>query len=341
MTAEALIQHSQGMYKRTYHLWHRLKDQYPTWKCRYSILYSPPVFEPDLVILGLNPGYNPHDLYDDEIHTWPSSNEYIHKDWPLARKLRAIFSNAGLSQNLKNSVGSNLLFFKSRSKQKHESGLGWSDNPSAIRKILEDHCKQELFDFIRLARPRAILALGFPVFDQLVRQQEKCIEKQNRRLVASGQAYGVKLLGIIHPTGARVSSHDWKQVSHFLASEIGKSPVSIPGQNSPLQPKPIRIEEKSLHPKKKIENPSSRQSPFRPNTIVEASTQPPSDFGYQPFQDFWQMLCSTGPISVEDFHRHMVSTGWRRPQGKDLTYEVTRIDIASMCKHGFVRRLKD
>jgi hypothetical protein len=86
---------------------------------------------------------------------------------------------------------------------------------------------------------------------------------------------------------------------------------------------------------------AKRQKPLSPSTLVEAAKRPPGNFGYQPINDFWQQLKQIGPVTVEAFHEHMLSRGWRRPSGKPLTYEVTRIDLASMCKHGFARRLDD
>ena len=85
----------------------------------------------------------------------------------------------------------------------------------------------------------------------------------------------------------------------------------------------------------------SRQKPLRATTVVEAAKRPPGNFGYQPINDFWQQLKQTGPVTLEAFHTHMLSRGWRRPSGKPLTYEVTRIDLASMCKHGFARRVDE
>ena len=93
----------------------------------------------------------------------------------------------------------------------------------------------------------------------------------------------------------------------------------------------------SLH--RTAPNTRGRQKPYRPHTVVEAVNRPPASFGYQPIHDFWHELKRLGPTSVEDFHGHMRDIGWKRPSGQDLTYEVARTDLASMCKHGFARRL--
>ena len=75
------------------------------------------------------------------------------------------------------------------------------------------------------------------------------------------------------------------------------------------------------------------------NTVVKAANKPPATFGYQPIRDFWQELSQLGEITVEGFHERMLDTGWRRPQGGALNYEVTRTDIACMCRKGFAVRV--
>jgi hypothetical protein len=84
-----------------------------------------------------------------------------------------------------------------------------------------------------------------------------------------------------------------------------------------------------------------RQRNSTPETVygVVKSRKPPRDFGYQPIVDFWNELNEIGPTSIGSFHKHMRKSGWRRPQGGELTYEIMRIDMVSMARHGFVRRI--
>ena len=154
-----VIEYCADLYRRTRTLWLGLEGQYPTWECRFSILYGPPQVSPDLLILGRNPGFDPDDLYNEEILTWPKANEYTNKNWKLATKLRSIFADAGISNLLDRSVGTNQLFFKSKGIGRHETGLGWADNPLPIRKRLEEYCTQELEQLIRLLKPRLVLAI--------------------------------------------------------------------------------------------------------------------------------------------------------------------------------------
>lgn len=328
----------EDLYSRTRALWRALEGQYPTWKCRFSILYGPPIIRPDLLIVGRNPGFNADDLYDEEILTWPRKNEYTNKNWPLATKLRSIFSDADLETLLERSLGTNQLFFKSKGIGRHETGLGWADNPLDVRRQLEAYCVHELEGLVQILEPRAVVTLGLSVFDDVTKVGQRDITSaKGRRVAAVGSVYGTTIIGIIHPTGAQVSHEDWAIVANVLSAKLGsknelarKSKVAL----TPQQPK--RADKAPIPPKKVF----SRQPSFRPNTVIRAANKPPGTFGYQPIHDFWQELSRLGEVTVDDFHRHMLSTGWRRPQGGALKYEVTRTDIACMCREGFAVRVR-
>lgn len=210
------------LYKRTEHLWRSLEGRYPTWKCRFSILYGPPISRPNLLIVGRNPGFNAADLYDEEIRIWPTKNAYTNENWPLAQRLRSLFSAAGLDHLLERSLGTNQLFFKSKSVDRHESGLGWKDNPLDVRREIAAYCENELHKLIYVLKPRAILTLGLSVFDDLATEKSRrVVNTKGRRLAEVGEAHGTKIVGIIHPTGARVSSRDWHLVTEQLSIELG------------------------------------------------------------------------------------------------------------------------
>ncbi|MEO1034997.1 MAG: hypothetical protein AAFX44_05485 [Pseudomonadota bacterium] len=216
-----VTEYCEGVYQRTYELWRSLEDQFPTWGCRFGILYGPPSFRPDLLIVGRNPGFNPDDLFDEEVVTWPSENEYIRKHWPLAKKLRMVFDDAGKGSLLANSLGTNKLFFKSKSIAREKSGLGWQDNPLAIRQRLEGFCSKELTNLIDFLEPKTVLALGLSVFDEMADSTDRdLLSFKNRRLARFGSSNGRPMIGVIHPTGARVSNEDWSIVASELSREL-------------------------------------------------------------------------------------------------------------------------
>ena len=77
------------------------------------------------------------------------------------------------------------------------------------------------------------------------------------------------------------------------------------------------------------------------DTIYGAKKRPTSAFGYQPAIDFYDELVKVGDVglSVAALAERLRARGWHRPQGGELTNEIMRIDLVSMCKHGFVERL--
>lgn len=80
-----------------------------------------------------------------------------------------------------------------------------------------------------------------------------------------------------------------------------------------------------------------------PDTVYRVSLRPTASFGYQPFIDFHDELAAAGAggLSATALAERMRAKGWRKPRGGQLTTEIMRIDLVSMCKHGFVERLTD
>ena len=220
----AIENYCTDLYTRTRALWESLEGEYPTWECRFKILYSPPVPNPDLLILGTNPGFDPVTLDDAEIQTWSKYNEYTQASWRLAGKLRTFFNVMSCPEKLENSVGTNLLFFKTKSIDKHRTGWGWKNNPGHITQQLEQYCHSELNKLVAALNPATVLVLGLSAFDKFTDTQGDAVfNTKDRRLAAAGWAEGVPVIGIIHPTGAQVSDNDWALVLPWLAQQLGSS----------------------------------------------------------------------------------------------------------------------
>jgi hypothetical protein len=209
----------------------------------------------------------------------------------------------------------------------------------AVRKQLEKFCNHEVEGLIRLLQPNLVLALGLSVFDDIADVGSRGVQGvKGRRVAAIGVANGAKAVGIIHPTGAQVSNADWAIVAKELGRELSSGKFTAVPIENPLQSgksdKPISKPE-SVRPL------AVRQPAFRPSTVLKAANKPPGTFAYQPIHDFWHQLSQLDEVTVEEFHRHMVSTGWRRPQGGVLTYDVTRTDLVCMCREGFAVRIRN
>ena len=195
-------------------IWIAKKNAFPTWELGFRILYSPPILKPELVIVGENPGCLRGQVFALEEHSgWPGHNEYAVQGWPLASKLRILFSAIGLQKVLERSVGLNANFFRSHSSSSDQVGLRWKDNPPTIRRELESICLEKVFGLISAMNPKIVLALGMKAFDALTRHNGTIIIRRGRdRLCAIGNANATTIIGIIHPTGAQVSNDDWARV---------------------------------------------------------------------------------------------------------------------------------
>lgn len=152
MGQQELETFTKGMYQRVNSKWNQHRLDLATGECGFSVLSGPPIYQPDLMIIGENPGYGAGDHGPHIEDTWPVKSHIEDAEWPLAVRLRNIFENAGLTSVLRNSIQTNFLFFKSTS-----LGSGtryvWNDNPHALRSELVAFCQNELKQFIRLSQP--------------------------------------------------------------------------------------------------------------------------------------------------------------------------------------------
>lgn len=77
------------------------------------------------------------------------------------------------------------------------------------------------------------------------------------------------------------------------------------------------------------------------DTVYRCRVRPTASFGYEPAIDFYDELSIAGNhgLSVKELAQRMRAKGWRRPLAGELTDTIMRIDLVSMCKHGFVERI--
>jgi hypothetical protein len=76
-------------------------------------------------------------------------------------------------------------------------------------------------------------------------------------------------------------------------------------------------------------------------TVYRCVSRPTASFGYQPAVDFYDELANAGRdgLSVQQLAERMRAKGWHRPRGGELTNAIMRVDLVSMCKNGFVKRV--
>lgn len=214
---------AQRLYKEVFDFWRSYEGQYPTWDYAYRVLYSPPKYQPDLMIIGFNPGGDASRVLPGHFETWPTEHDYFTQGWPLAKKMRSLFASIDLLPALRDSIKTNLIFFRTPridgSKSSPEKA-GWNDLPEKVRLELERFSAEKVHEMIRVFQPKLILAEGMKTFDALANQVHETQRIKGRRLFAKGRVNGTPVIGLIHPSGAQVSTEDWKTIMDRVRQEI-------------------------------------------------------------------------------------------------------------------------
>lgn len=165
----------------------------------FAIFYSPIKENPQLLIIGLNPGGGEKDFDPDKIAQIPKVHEYITENYNMAVTMRALFTNMGKMELLNASIKTNKYFFRTENEaEKNELPIH----------ALEDYCDLKIIDIINKLEPKIILIEGVTVFDDIIllmngNKDSPMLKENNFRLVQTGIINGIKVIGLIHPTGER------------------------------------------------------------------------------------------------------------------------------------------
>lgn len=213
----------QSIYADVQKYWECKRSLLRTGDLKFGIFYSPVQYRPKLMIIGANPGFDS----DDDTKDAPSVNLFFDasgrnpKEWKITPKLRTLFTVANKEETLRSSVVVNLLFFKSRCLGKHDkTRQGWRDNPDAgLCREIEAYCRGRVEDIVNKVDPVRILALGLGTWEKVVNKQMEVastLSGSRRRIAVSGTAFEREALGMIHPTGARISKAEFGQLGAVL-----------------------------------------------------------------------------------------------------------------------------
>jgi len=184
----------------------------------YSIFYSPVKSEPDILIIGYNPGGDESAFIESEIGV-PKEHEYFSEkdgDYRLAKQMKKIFGNADMLDKLRQSVKFNLIFFRSKNIKELSAS-----------KELINFCKNKTREIIDKLQPKLILAEGFETYEELLKLtkgNKKTIyqnfpvkdDKQKCISCIGETGDGIKIIGIIHPSGGH-------GISDEMLTQIGKN----------------------------------------------------------------------------------------------------------------------
>jgi len=175
----------------------------------YKVFYGPYERHP-LLIIGFNPGGNAKDFIP---HLYPPEHEYLTHDYVMARQMRYYLDPRIIGKSVK----TNILFFRTSNVQE------WNAVPASRRKELEAICASHVSSIIDDMKPTTILAEGIATYramKKLLNLQNKSHEEVEYRLEAGKRVLVYKtenLIGIIHPTGARLSRLERQFTKETLA----------------------------------------------------------------------------------------------------------------------------
>ncbi len=108
-----LKQWAENLLRETYEKWNSLEGKYEFWKSGFAVFYSPVYENPDLMVIGYNPGGNENDFNEKEALVIPAEHDYFKWKYSLAKKMKDIFSKINKTELLRMSVKLNLIFFRS------------------------------------------------------------------------------------------------------------------------------------------------------------------------------------------------------------------------------------
>ena len=220
---------AEGIIKQTEVEWRRA-CAHPAGKAvaqhGFKVFYSPVRAQPDVLVLGEQPGGGPSDFCLAVARQLPEGHEYFHSNYLLARKMRHLFAREPAL--LERSVKLNLNFCRSPSRE------AWhASTPATVRDSLLAFCTRRVVEIIDRLAPRVILCEGILPFDALQNHPRMASRvlptergevrgRQGERLYIRRQlASGTQLMGMAHPTGAHVSSHDRERITTALWADLG------------------------------------------------------------------------------------------------------------------------
>jgi len=184
------------------------------------------------MLIGINPGGDERCFDETRDSKIPLEHEYFKEDYPLAEIMRDIFKRAGLEQELRQSVKTNLNFFRSKSEEQ------WSEIDANLKKEIESFCEKRVKEFIDVVKPRVIFCEAFSVLERLLKilnqktNQLRIAPRPSKRSDRLYQSFEFQdfyvngIIGITHPTGS-VPPLSENEEERLKIAELLKKDASI------------------------------------------------------------------------------------------------------------------
>ena len=168
-------------------------------KSGMAILYSYPYSNPELMVIGDNPGGSTGKRWT----TWPAEGYHDYfldekDDYPLAIKMRKIFAGEKLTSLLRKSVKLNRNFFQSTNL---EALIDYNLNTFKW-------CRPGVRQIIEQLKPKRIFAESFGTLDFLWHEfgfnsRQNLVQHNNKTIMILQNSPPYDIIGVSHPTGGR------------------------------------------------------------------------------------------------------------------------------------------
>lgn len=155
------------------------------------IFYGPVFKNPDLMIIGGNPGGT-----EEKVQEAPEKvHDYIVRDYPMARNMKKIFK--GHHDKLFKSVKFNRIFFRSRNMKTFYKNPNWEN--------LVEFSNKKSLEIIQKLKPKLIVAEGFGTFNffNTDKKDSVLLRGIGKKLMLWGHHNNFELIGLTHPSGTR------------------------------------------------------------------------------------------------------------------------------------------
>jgi hypothetical protein len=212
---------AEELLKEVCEKWETTEDKYAFRDCGFRVFYSPVHLNPELMVIGYNPGKDDKPFCKEEDSQIPEVHEYLYHNSRIAKKMKYLFESIEREDWLAESVKLNLVFFGSE----HEAQ--WDTMDRNLRNDLETFCFNKVSEIIDTLKPSYIITEGLNVFDILIKsvlmgcsKPEMKIGVGGRKIYARSRYGHTQMIGLVHLTKDRISYPDWNNIKKYLKADL-------------------------------------------------------------------------------------------------------------------------
>lgn len=193
------------------------------WEHGFKVFYGPVTESAEILIIGEQPGgktssFQPcREQFESGDFSLPETHEYISTNWRIAKEMRYLFDER--TSALEESVKTNINFFRAPDRDYWEAKLS-----KDRREKIEKFCSNRVHEIIKKVDPSVIIAEGIRTWDKLKHLLDltngQTTKRGRERLVVRSEGNSPKVIGLMHPSGARISSADKDRMKNHLLETI-------------------------------------------------------------------------------------------------------------------------